>query len=92
MHRYVVEMLANWEHYGRGFAAAFARDLAADLKAMRGPALILTNTGEDLYEASKRAHALRPDFAFAELAGGTHDIIDERPDAWADAVIGWLKG
>jgi pimeloyl-ACP methyl ester carboxylesterase len=92
MHRYVVEMLANWEHYGRGFAAAFAQDLAVDLMAMRGPALILTNTGEDLYEASKRAHALRPDFTFRALDGGTHDIIDEQPEAWADAVIGWLKG
>jgi pimeloyl-ACP methyl ester carboxylesterase len=92
MHRYVVEMLANWEHYGRGFSAAFAHDLAADLKAMRGPALILTNTGEDLYQASKRAHALRPDFAFAELERGTHDIVDEQPEAWVAAVIGYLKG
>jgi pimeloyl-ACP methyl ester carboxylesterase len=92
MHGYVVEMLSNPDHYGRGFSAAFAHDLAADLKAMLCETLILSNTGDDLYEASRRAHALRPDFGFAALDGGTHDIIDEQPNAWAKAVIGFLRG
>jgi pimeloyl-ACP methyl ester carboxylesterase len=81
MHRYTVEMLANPVHYGRGFRAAFAHDLAADLAAVTAPSLILTNSGDDLYAASQRAHALRPDFAFAALDGGTHDIVDEQPAA-----------
>jgi hypothetical protein len=52
--------------------------------------MILTNTGEDLYQASRRAHDLRPDFDFTELVGGTHDIVDEQPKAWAQAVSQWL--
>jgi haloalkane dehalogenase len=92
MHRYTVEMLANPVHYGRGFSAAFAHDLAADLLAISAPTLILTNSGDDLYAASQRAHALRPDFAFAALDGGTHDIIDEQPVAWTAAVAAFLKG
>jgi pimeloyl-ACP methyl ester carboxylesterase len=92
MHRYTVEMLANPVHYGRGFRAAFAHDLAADLMAIAAPAMILTNSGDDLYAASQRAAALRPDFAFACLDGGTHDIIDEQPAAWAAEVAAFLKG
>ena len=76
MHRYVVEMLANPDDYHWGFTAAFAHDKATDLKAITSPTLIFTNSGDDLFEASKRAHALRPDFDFAALDGGTHDIID----------------
>ncbi len=92
MHRYSVEMLANWEHYGRGFAAAFVHDLAGDIAAIEAPTLILSNTGDDLYQASQRAAALRPDFAFFALDGGTHDIVDEQPALWTAAVSSFLKG
>jgi hypothetical protein len=34
---------------------------------------------------------MRPDFAYAELEGGTIDIIDEQPEAWAQAVADFLK-
>jgi pimeloyl-ACP methyl ester carboxylesterase len=91
MHRHVVELLANPTDYHWGFTAAFAHDLRADLLAITVPTLILTNTGEDLYEASKRAGELRPDFAFAALDGGTHDIVDEQPEVWTQAVIDWLR-
>jgi pimeloyl-ACP methyl ester carboxylesterase len=90
MHRYVTELLANPEHYFWGFEAAFSHDLATDLKAITSPTLVLSNTGEDLYAASQRAHSMRPDFAFAALNGGTHDIIDEQPDAWTEAVAKFL--
>jgi pimeloyl-ACP methyl ester carboxylesterase len=55
------------------------------------PTLLLTNTGEDLYAATRRARALRPDFAYVELEGGTHDIVDEQPAAWAAAVSEFLR-
>ncbi len=91
MHRHVVEMLANPTDYHWGFTAAFAHDLRADLLAVTAPTLVLTNTGEDLYMASQRAVELRPDFAFSELEGGTHDIVDEKPEAWTRAVVDWLR-
>jgi pimeloyl-ACP methyl ester carboxylesterase len=91
MHRHVVAMLANWRHYHWGFEAAFAHDLAADLAAIGAETLILSNTGDDLHAASRRAHALRPDFAFVVLDGGTHDIVDEQPEAWVRAVTAFLK-
>lgn len=92
MHRYTVEALAVRDRMGWGFEAAFAYDLKRDLEAIACPTLILTNTGEDLFEPSKRAHASRPDFAFAALDGGTHDIVDEQPEAWAAAVLAFMRG
>ena len=91
MHRYTVEMLAINETYHLGFQAALRHDMTDDLNSIRVPTLILTNTGEDLYDASCRAAALRRDFAFAALQGGTHDIVDEQPEAWAAAVAGFLN-
>lgn len=91
MHRHCVDMLANPEHYGWAFAAAFAYEIALDLARIACPTMILTNTGEDLFAASQRAAALRPDFAFAALKGGTHDIVDEQPQAWAEAVARFLQ-
>lgn len=91
MHRYTVDMLAINETYHHGFRAALAHDMTQDLLDIAVPTLVFTNTGEDLYEASKRAAALRAEFAFAELEGGTHDIVDEQPAAWADAVARFLS-
>ena len=91
MHRYVVELLANPDDYHGGFTAAFAHDLHAGLLAIRSPTLVLTNTGEDLYEASRRAVLLRPDFAFAALEGGTHDVVDEQSEAWVLAVSTFVR-
>ncbi|MEL7030444.1 MAG: hypothetical protein AAGL49_14830, partial [Pseudomonadota bacterium] len=65
--------------------------LETDFRALSLPGAILTNTGDDLYAASRRAHEARPDFGYAELPGGTHDIVDEQPEAWADAVIALVK-
>lgn len=82
MHRGVVMMLSAESGERQGYSAAFAHDIAVPLRAITQPGLILTNTGDDLYTASCRARELRPDFAFAELADGTHDIVDEQPEAW----------
>jgi pimeloyl-ACP methyl ester carboxylesterase len=90
MHRHVATMLANPDRYFWAFEAVFAHDLAADLARITAPTMVLTNSGEDLFEASKRAAASRPDWQFAALAGGTHDIVDEQPDAWTRAVTAFL--
>jgi hypothetical protein len=53
---------------------------------------MFTNTGEDLYESTRRAWQLRPDFfAYAELQGGTHDIVDEQPQAWVETIDRFLN-
>lgn len=90
MHRHVATMLANPDRYYWAFDAVFAHDLVADLAMITTPTLVLTNSGEDLFDASRRAAQSRPDWHFAALDGGTHDIVDEQPQAWAAAVTNFL--
>jgi pimeloyl-ACP methyl ester carboxylesterase len=61
------------------------------LPRIEHPCLILANTGDAIYAQSLRAKEMRPDFAYAELDGGTIDIIDEQPEAWAKIVAEFLK-
>lgn len=92
MHRYTVEALhrdgSNW----RAFPLVVSADLESVLRRLSVPTLMFTNTGEDLYQSSRRAHALRPDFfAYAELEGGSHDIVDEQPANWVREVVRFLR-
>ena len=91
MHRYTVEGLYRGDTNWRAFPLVIGADLGGLLQALTVPTLMLTNTGEDLYDATRRSRDLRPDFfAYAELQGGTHDIIDEQPGPWVDAVTAYL--
>ena len=90
MHRYTVEGLVGGATNWRAFPLIIDADLTALLRSITVRTMLLTNTGEDLYEATRRAHAVRPDFGYAELSGGTHDIVDEQPEAWTEAVVRFL--
>lgn len=91
MHREVVQMLRAGDTLWYGHAASFAYDQLGRLAAIAVPTLILTNTGDLTYKFARRAAERRPDFAYRELEGGTHDIIDEQPEAFAAAVAAFLK-
>jgi pimeloyl-ACP methyl ester carboxylesterase len=91
MHRYTVEGLVSGATNWKAFPLIINADLGGLLRAIQVRTLLLTNTGEDLYDATRRSHAIRPDFAYAELADGSHDIADEQPQAWTDAVAGFLS-
>lgn len=56
------------------------------------PVLLLANTGDAIYYLSQRARERWPDLAYVELTGGTIDVIDEQPEAWSDAVAGFVLG
>lgn len=87
---YVVQALIGRGAFWYGHHAAYMYDQAARLPKIQQPTLILTNTGDLIYDHALRAQALRPDFAFAALEGGGVDIVDQQPEAWADAVAAFL--
>lgn len=91
MHRRLVDQLWAGENEWFGHYAAFQYDMVSDFMKLSVPTMILTNTGEDAYPMSLRAHALRPDMTYCELIGGTHDIVDEQPEAWAKAVTDFIS-
>lgn len=90
MHRGIVQMLLAGKTEWYGHHAAFGHDIAAPIARITQPTLILTNTGDDIYYTAQRARELRPDFAYAELEAGTHDIVDEQPDAWCKIVAEYV--
>jgi pimeloyl-ACP methyl ester carboxylesterase len=89
--RMVAEKYQTLGPYTWGHDAAYRYDHAATLRRLTHPTLILTNTGDDIYELAQRAAALRPDFVYREMQGGTHDIVDQQPEAWSDAVVEYLR-
>lgn len=92
MHIGVLQMFIAGETEWYGHRAAFAHDLSEALQRVKQPTLILTNTGDDIYASAQAAIKLRPDFDYKELEGGTHDIVDEQPDAWSDIVAEYVHG
>jgi len=90
MHREVVQMLRAGDTLWYGHAASFAYDQLGRLAAIALPTLILTNSGDLTYKFARRAAEHRPDFVYRELEGGTHDIVDEQPEAFTAAVAAFL--
>ncbi len=89
--RIVVEKYQGLGPYWWGHDAAYRYDHVASIKRLALRTMILTNTGDDIYALSQRAAKMRPDFDYRELAGGTHDIVDQQPEAWSDAVVEFLR-
>jgi pimeloyl-ACP methyl ester carboxylesterase len=78
--------------YWYGHNAAFTYDQEPALKALNVPALIIINTGDMAYAMTQRARAIRPDFAYVEMEGGSVEIAAEQPQAWVQAILPFLKG
>lgn len=89
--RYTVEQFMGYGPFWYGHHAAFEYDHAAAIMKIRRPTLILTNTGDQIYENSKVAHRMRPDFAFHAVPGGGIDIMDQEPEAWVEAIDRFLR-
>ncbi len=90
---YVIHAMQAYRHgaYGFGHAAALAYDHAEPLRRLKGPTLLLTNTGDLSHPGALAARALRPDFAWAQLPGGGIDICDQNPKGWADAIADFIE-
>lgn len=87
---YVVQALVGRGPFWYGHHAAYMYDQAERLPLISQPTLVFTNTGDMIYAHALRAAEARPDFAFAELQGGTVDICDQQPEEWAGIVADFL--
>jgi pimeloyl-ACP methyl ester carboxylesterase len=90
--RCVLDNLIGYGPFWYGHNAAFTYDHAAAIPRITHPTLILTNTGDVIFDHALKTHKMRPDFAFASIEGGGIDIVDQQPDAWVDAVARFLEG
>lgn len=89
--RYTVERFMGYGPFWYGHHAAFEYDHAAAIMRIRKPTMILTNTGDQIYENSRVAHRMRPDFAFVAVPGGGIDIMDQEPEAWVQAIDDFMR-
>ncbi|PVX30709.1 alpha/beta fold hydrolase [Sphingomonas pokkalii] len=87
---YVTQALVARGPYWYGHHAAFDYDHVAAIRALAVPAMILSNSGDMIHEAAVAAHALRPDIPLVTLPGGGIDIVDQAPQAWADAIADFV--
>ncbi len=90
INRYVIDKFQGYAPFWTGHHAAFIYDHAASMAKLEHPTLILTNTGDQIYEEAQLARELRPDFAYVELEGGGIDVVDQLTEPWADAVAKYL--
>ncbi len=91
MHRRLIDHFWSSDTTWHGHYSAFQYKIEPAFLKINVPCLILTNTGDDIYHLSQKAKRLRPDMDYVELIGGTHDIVDEQPEAWANAVVEFIK-
>ena len=52
--------------------------------------MVVSNTGDVMHDVARRALDIRPDCRYRELPGGTVDIVDQEPEAWAREVAAFL--
>jgi pimeloyl-ACP methyl ester carboxylesterase len=89
--RYTVERFWGLGPFWYGHHAAFIYNHNQSIPKIKRPTLVITNTGDQIYENAKETMKMRPDFAYAELKGGGVDIVDQQPEEWSEAVAKFLK-
>lgn len=91
LHMSVLSFFSTGLNEWYGHAAAFGYDFDADIPSIACPTLILSNTKDMLAPHAERLRALRPDFDYAEISGGSSNIIFDEPERWAFPVAKWLN-
>ncbi len=91
MHRNVVQMLVAGETLWHGHNALLQYDFAGRIMQVTHRCLVLANTGDVRYAWSLKSMRMRPDFEYHEIGGGSHDIMDEAPAEWTQAVAEFVN-
>jgi pimeloyl-ACP methyl ester carboxylesterase len=89
--RYTVEKFIGLGPFWYGHHAAFQYDFNKDFPKVSHKTLLLTNTGDQIYENALWAKKMRPDLDFLALEGGGVDIVDQMPEEWTKAVAEFLQ-
>lgn len=90
--RYVAEKFIGLGPLWYGHHAAFQYNHNETLPKVKHRTLLLTNTGDQIYENAKWAKEMRPDLDYVAIEGGGVDIVDQKPEEWSDVVTDFLRG
>ena len=89
--RAVCDKFMGYGPFWYGHHAAYSYSHNDSLPKIKHQAMILTNTGDQIYRNAQIARKIRPDFVYTELQGGTIDITVQQTAAWADSVAAFLR-
>jgi pimeloyl-ACP methyl ester carboxylesterase len=92
IHWSTVQFFAAGPNEWYGHHAAFKYDMASDLKLIKAPTLIVSNTGDTLHVVLDRIRQMRPDFAVKVMEGGTFHVVFDDGPAWANIVADFVTG
>jgi pimeloyl-ACP methyl ester carboxylesterase len=86
LHWSVVSLYLAGEREWYGHHAVFRHDMAGTLKALRRPAVVLSNAQDLLDFTFERVRELRPDFGYRRLQGSSSNMAFDEPGAWVEGV------
>jgi len=69
-----------------GHNAVYTYDIETAIGAITAPTLLISNTGDMLNPSDRRLAAVRSDFAFLEIEGGTFQYVYDDAENWARVV------
>jgi pimeloyl-ACP methyl ester carboxylesterase len=90
LHGAVMDYFANGSRYWEGHAAVFDYDFEPAVEAITCPVLLMSSVKDPLHASAARLRAARPDWAYAELEGGT-EVVVERAADWCAPVVSFLN-
>ncbi len=91
LHMSVLSFFSSGVNEWYGHAAAFSYDFGAAIQSIACPTLIISNTGDMLAAHAERLRALRPDFDYVEISGGSSNIVFDEPERWTSPIAAWLN-
>lgn len=90
--RYVIERLTATGPQAAAVNAVFTHDHGEAISRLKHRTLIITNTGDQIYEMTLRVKKVRPDIPLIELPGGGIDYMDQNPALWVKTITDFLAG
>lgn len=86
LHWSVFSLYLAGEREWYGHHAVFRYDMAGTLRALRRPAVVLSNAQDLLDFTFERVRALRPDFGYQRLQGSSANMAFDEPVSWVEGV------
>lgn len=86
LHWSVLSLYLAGDREWYGHHAVFRYDMAGTLRALRVPAVVLSNSLDLLHFTVPRVRELRPDFGFRELEARSSNMAFDEPGPWVAAV------
>lgn len=87
LHWSVVSLYLAGDREWYGHHAVFRYDMAGTLRALKRPAVVLSNASDLLDFTFERVRELRPDFTYQRLQGASSNMAFDEPSTWVDGVV-----